>query len=289
MTKENKKIRDSLFVSLFSTCENAKENFISLYNAITDSNLKPEETTVEDIHIDQVVYKDYTNDVSKLVNNRIVVLLEHQSTINENMPLRCLEYVTRIYEKYTTYDNKFRRKLIKIPAPEFYVLYNGTDNYPVEKELKLSDAFIVRQETFPLEISVKVININSSKNEQLLKKSMMLHDYQALIELYRDACKAKIENPLTYAVNRGIELNLLGSYLPRYSSEVKNMIMTEYDYDLDIKVQRQEEHEIAFAEGRAESKLQDAVIAVKDFEIPIEKVAEKFGVPLEDLQNALQN
>jgi hypothetical protein len=37
-----------------------------------------------------------SNDIAMLVDNRLVVLVEHQSTINENMPLRLLEYVSRI-------------------------------------------------------------------------------------------------------------------------------------------------------------------------------------------------
>jgi hypothetical protein len=32
---------------------------------------------------------------------------------------------------------------IKIPKPEFIVLYNGVDKHPKEKILKLSDAFEV--------------------------------------------------------------------------------------------------------------------------------------------------
>ena len=33
------------------------------------------------------------------MDDRLIVLVEHQSTINENMPLRLLEYVSRIYEQ----------------------------------------------------------------------------------------------------------------------------------------------------------------------------------------------
>ena len=44
--------------------------------------------------------------------------------------------------------------------PEFYVFYNGTENYPVNKTLKLSDAFITKPEHVPLELTVEVLNIN---------------------------------------------------------------------------------------------------------------------------------
>ena len=37
---------------------------------------------------------------------------------------------------------KFGRKLVKLPIPEFYVFYNGKDDYPTESVMKLSDAFM---------------------------------------------------------------------------------------------------------------------------------------------------
>ena len=72
-------------------------------------------------------------------------------------------------EKITTKDEKFGRKLVKLPVPEFYVFYNGKDDYPTESIMKLSDAFMqldgklknqFENANYPLEISVKVININ---------------------------------------------------------------------------------------------------------------------------------
>ena len=108
-------------------------------------------------------------DIAMLIDGKIVILIEHQSTINQNMPFRFLEYIARIYEKITTKDEKFGRKLVKLPIPEFYVFYNGKDDYPTESVMKLSDAFMqldgelrnqLENANYPLEISVKVININ---------------------------------------------------------------------------------------------------------------------------------
>jgi hypothetical protein len=39
------------------------------------------------------------NDISFTIAGMLVVLVEHQSTINPNMPLRLLLYMARIYEK----------------------------------------------------------------------------------------------------------------------------------------------------------------------------------------------
>ena len=63
----------------------AKENFLSLYNALHHTNLQLS-CPVENIRLDNVMYMNIINDVSCLVDGKIIVLAEHQSTINENMP-----------------------------------------------------------------------------------------------------------------------------------------------------------------------------------------------------------
>ena len=166
---ENRNHKDSLFIDLFCKDKEGKQNFISLYNALHNTNLDFATTTVQEVNIENVLYMALSNDIAMLVDNRLVVLVEHQSTINENMPLRLLEYVSRIYEQIVPSEDRYEKKMIKIPYPEFYVFYNGTEEYPVEKELRLSDAFILpdnkysKDKKISLEILVKVININIDK------------------------------------------------------------------------------------------------------------------------------
>ena len=61
------------------------------------------------------------------------------------MPFRFLRYVIAEYERLIVLDNLYGEKLIKIPAPHFVVFYNGAGKYPERCELKLSDAFHVRE------------------------------------------------------------------------------------------------------------------------------------------------
>ena len=97
-TVPNRNYKDSVFVDLFSEDEKARENFLSLYNALHNSHLNSIER-IKNIRLDQVLYMTFYNDVSYLVEDKIIRLAEHQSTINENMPIRCLEYVVRLYEQ----------------------------------------------------------------------------------------------------------------------------------------------------------------------------------------------
>ena len=77
MAKINKKIADGLFVELFSD----NRRFLELYNALSGQHLKLENTEIEDYVIKDTIYRTLKNDVCKLVNGTLVVLVEHQSTI----------------------------------------------------------------------------------------------------------------------------------------------------------------------------------------------------------------
>ena len=256
--KTNRNYKDSVFVDLFAHDITAKENFISLYNALHGTNLDVETTDVQPVMLERVLYMKYYNDIAMLIDGKIVILIEHQSTINKNMPFRFLEYIARIYEKITTKDEKFGRKLVKLPIPEFYVFYNGKDDYPTENIMKLSDAFMqldgklknqLENENYPLEISVKVININVDKENPILKRCEALKEYSEFIEQVRSNIENNVPEPLTNAIKEAIKKGFLSDYLNRKSTEVQNMLLAEYDYDTDIAVQRREAFDDGFSAG----------------------------------------
>ena len=99
--KVNKKYKDSVFIKLFSN----KKEIIELYNAIKDTNYDIEKTEIEIITLEKVLFMERNNDLCFTIDNKLVVLIEHQSTINNNMPLRFLLYIAREYEKLLDTDN----------------------------------------------------------------------------------------------------------------------------------------------------------------------------------------
>ena len=248
MSTANRKYKDSVFVDLFSEDEKARENFLSLYNALHNTKLTVIEQ-LKNIRLDQVLYMTFYNDVSYLAENKIIVLAEHQSTINPNMPLRCLEYISRLYETLFESKEKYSRKLLHIPTPEFYVFYNGEAPYPSDNILKLSDAFIEKNVESNLELTVKVININQQNRHPVLENCKTMQEYSIFVETVRKWKEIDSQNGFQKAIEECIVNNILRDYLKRKTKEVLNMLLAEYDYETDIAVQRAEEREIAFAEG----------------------------------------
>ena len=248
MPKYNRRYKDSVFVDLFSEDKTAKDNFLSLYNALHGTHLDTS-TELKPLKLELAMYTKLSNDVSCLIDNKIIVLAEHQSTVNENMPLRCLQYVARLYEQIQVPKAKYYKTLQKIPTPEFYVFYNGIENYPAYKTLKLSDAYIIKLEHVSLELTVHVLNINTDKANKILAICKPLEEYSLFVQAVRRHTAADKEHGFENAIKECIQNDILKEYLQRKSREVINMLLAEYDYDADIAVQREEAGRIAFASG----------------------------------------
>ena len=201
------------------------------------------------------------------------------------MPLRLLEYVSRIYEQIVPSEDRYEKKMIKIPYPEFYVFYNGTEEYPVEKVLRLSDAFFIPEDKYSkdkkisLEILVKVININIDKENPILKRCKILQEYSTLIELIRENKRKNPNTPLKEALSKAINNGILSDYLKRKTTEVRNMLIAEYSYETDIKVQRRE----AFQEGAEQKAIETAKKLLLENIAP-EIISRATGLSLDEIE-----
>jgi hypothetical protein len=256
MENVNRNHKNSVFSSLFSNPDVLRE----LYSAIEGIPIPP------DIPIDintltDILYKGQINDISFLIDNRLVVLIEHQSTINNNIPLRLLMYIARVYEKIVNRKKLYQTKLEKIPKPEFIVLYNGEKRHPDYKKLKLSDAFknieglkLSDSNVMPLELVVQVYNVNHGHNPEILKKSETLDNYSIFIDKIRECQKEEksLEKAAKSAIIYCIKNNILKDYLEAHASEVLNMLLTEWNQDEYLEVACEEAREEGREEGREE-------------------------------------
>ena len=290
MKKHNRRYKDSVFVDFFSEDKTAKANFLSLYNALHGTSYQST-AILKNIRLKQVLYMSFANDVSYLVDGKIIVLAEHQSTINPNMPIRCLEYIARLYEQFYKSKEKYSRKQLVIPTPEFYVFYNGKEAYSDNSVLKLSDAFTQKQDEYVLELSVKVININYDKGSPILKSSEPLEQYSRFVDTVRRYVAIDREHGFEKAIKECIQHDILREYLQRKSKEVLNMLIGEYDYDTDIAVQREESFELGLAEGeargRSEGFHQKALQDARNFKhlgVSVQIIAQATGLTREEIE-----
>ena len=251
-TTENRKHKDSLFVDYFSKDRDWKQHFLSLYNALHGTDLQVETTRLERVNLEQVLYMDYYNDIAVMVNDQFIMMIEHQTTINPNMPLRLLEYVSRIYGNMIDSKSKFSTQLIPLAKPEFIVFYTGKENIPPETYLHLSDAFKlnhIQNSELTLELVVKVCRINGKEPNQIVSQCSDLEQYVQFLKLIAEAKADGQVKPLTRAIREAVRHNVLKDYLERKGGEVLSILMTEYDYATDIAVKQEEAYAIGRNEG----------------------------------------
>jgi hypothetical protein len=248
----NRQYKSSVFALFFDDAE----KLIELYNAIENTDYA-KDTPIEINTLKDALFLDRLNDISFLLDGKLIVLIEHQSTPNENMPLRLLLYIGRVYEKILGGKNIYRQKLITIPRPDFIVLYNGDREFPDKSVLRLSDAFEDADIPNLLDLTVNVYNVNHGRNPDILRKSGSLSDYAVFIARVKTnkAAGMLLEAAIEDAINYCMENGIMKEFLEKHGSEVQNMLFTEFDID-DAKLIWQEEAREDKAEAIALKMLQ---------------------------------
>ena len=278
MANYNRKYKDSVFTDLFGSDKTGKENFLALYNALSGNVFKLEEVSLERKVIERSLYKTFNNDVSWEINGKLIVLVEHQSTVNENMPFRCLEYVTRIYEGIVPIKERYAEKVYKIPNPDFYVVYIGKKELPLEQELRLSNAFYEKDGS-KLELVVTVKNCSDSKLLPLAGNCDILKQYCQFIEIVEQNYNRVFpKRSFKKAIEIAMEQGILTDYLDRKSREVINMLCAKYDYKMDIAVKKEE----AFQDGQ-EAKAIEAAKSFYDNGVSVEIIAKALKMTQEQV------
>ena len=287
--------RDTLFRMLYRN----KKRLLSLFNAVNGTQYdNPDDLTITTL--EGVLYLGMKNDVSCIID-MMMQLYEHQSTVNPNMPLRNLFYVSDLLQKYIYEEgiDIYSRKQIKIPTPKFVVFYNGDEEQPERKEIRLSKAFSANTGETNMELVALQININKGQNEELKAACKTLQEYAEFTERAREHRKEmELEDAIRTTIDECIRDGILKDFLLKNKAEVYHMCLYEFDVELHERVLREEEREEGRLEGIREGRLagqQEGMQNGKKFAKQVfkafmsgktpETIAEELNVPLEEVKN----
>lgn len=225
--------KDTVFRMIF---KDTKE-LLALYNAINGTSYdSPEKLEIKTL--ENAIYMSMKNDVSFVID-MVLSLYEHQSTVNPNLPLRDLDYVSRNFAQFYYKEDIYSPDLIKLPNPKFIAFYNGKEPQPAKKELKLSDAYEHTEDNPQLELIVTQININPGYNDELMTKCPTLKEYMLYVERVRHYQKTmSLKESVTKAVDECIKEGILADFLKKNKSEVISMSIFEYDEKLHEETMR---------------------------------------------------
>ena len=232
----NTKYRDSVFRDFF----NEPVRLLSLCNALLNSNyLDPAEIEINTLETS--FFSDLKNDISFKIHDQFLILIEHQSTVNRNMPFRCLSYATELLNNLVDDKNKlYRQSIFRLPSPKFFVFYDGGEAEPLQRIMRLSEAF--NDKSPALELVVTSFNINAGLNQPLLQKCRELDDYSTLIGKVKQglaaglARRAAIINAVNWCISNGV----MSDYLSAKRNEVFTMLDWQWNLD-DAKAAWKEE------------------------------------------------
>lgn len=240
----NRIYKTRLFEMIFSQ----KKELLELYNAVNGTDYADPEL-LEINTLENAIYLSMHNDLSFVIDSRLS-LYEHQSTYNTNLPLRFLMYIADVYSAMTKEENLYGSKMIKIPAPRFLIFYNGEQELPERKLLRLSDAYCVKDREPDLELCAELININPGKNKLLLEACKTLRDYSTYTYRVRQYAKnMPIEAAVEKAVTECIKEGILSEFLMEFRAEAIKVSIYEYDEEKQREFDREEGRADGIKEG----------------------------------------
>ena len=227
----NKQFRNSVFCSYF----NEPIRLLSLCNAVLGTEYR-DVTKLCINTLEGIFFDNQKNDISCTLEDNFLVLIEHQTSVNNNMPFRCLSYVAELLNNLVVdKDRLYHKALILFPRPKFFVLYDGDEKEPLQKEMRLSEAFGGDRKT--LELVVTALNINHGLPQPLLAKCQYLRDYSTLVGKVKEGIHAGLtrKEAISRAVKFCLDNGLMKGYLEKNSQEVFNMLALQWEQDKAIR------------------------------------------------------
>ena len=120
----SRQAKDHVFVDMFNQPRYCLELFNALHPEATDIT----EADIQNITISHVIVDKPYNDLGFTVKDRLLVLVEAQSTWSYNILVRlllyCADTLLGIIKEHENWDIHNTGKL-PLPVPEFYVIYTG--------------------------------------------------------------------------------------------------------------------------------------------------------------------
>ena len=275
----NRIYKDRLYKMIF----NDKSELLKLYNAINGTHYDdPAMLTITTL--DNAIYMTMENDLSFIIDMRLA-LYEQQSTVNPNLPLRFLMYITDIYSAYTIDMNIYGSKKVQIPLPSFVIFYNGVKSQPDRTEFLLSELFHPTTDQPALELKAVMLNINKGHNQELMNACHTLRDYSEYVARIRTY---SAEMPLTDAVEKAIteciHENILRDFLLKNRAEAKAMSIYEYDEEKTLRMFREEGYE----DGERNGKIQATIEMCLEFNLSSDAIVQKLMTKFQFSENQAQ-
>ena len=262
--KAKRTAKNSVFLDLFQD----KKNLLALYKTLHPEDTDATEDTLDIVTIDNVLTDNLYNDLGIMVgNNRLLLLLEAQSSWTMNILIRILLYLAQSYHEYfeRTSQSLYKSRKVKMPKPELYVIYTGSRGRKPDT-ISLSKEFF-GGEDIDIEIKAKVIYESDKDN--------IINEYIVFCKVFNEQIKehGMTKQAVTETIRICKDRNILKQYLSNKEVEVVTIMMSLFD---DEQIMRTYEKDL-----KRETLMEKATLMLKKGKISIDEIREYFPELLE--------
>ena len=220
-----RKIKDSVFTNLFQD----RKYLLQLYKALHPEDCEVTEDEIADVTIKHVLIDADYNDLGFSVGDRLMVLVESQSTWTLNIIIRALMYLIQTYHDYfkRTNQNLYGSKKVNMPKPELYVIFTG-DRKNIPDVMSLSKDFFAGVK-IAIDAEVKVLYQENEKD--------IIGQYIIFSKVYNEQRRlhGNTKETVTETIRICKNRNVLKEYLESKEQEVTDIMMTLFDDEQILK------------------------------------------------------
>ncbi|MCD7956304.1 MAG: hypothetical protein LUG93_11270 [Lachnospiraceae bacterium] len=281
--------KDSVFTNMFQQ----RKYLLQLYQALHPEDTSATEDSLTNITIENVLINGQYNDVGFLVNDKLVILVEEQSTTwTMNIIVRALFYIAQTLQIYLDERKAdlYGNKKVYLPETELYVLYTG-DRVERPDVITLRDQFYkdsedAKERKTAIDVTIKMLygTVHPERTdggEDIVGQYVLFtKEYNKQVREHGRTAKAVSET-----IRICMEKNILRDYLGSRKKEVVTMMMDLYDQDRILEIHIESEKKIAAekAAKEAEEKAKTAAIErmLRSGKLSIEEIAEYQAVSVD--------
>jgi hypothetical protein len=217
--------KNSVFLDLFQN----KSYLLKLYQTLHPEDAAATEDSLTDITIENVLTDNLYNDLGFIAGNKLMILIEAQSTWTMNILVRVLLYLAQSYHEYfqRTSQNYYKSKKVKMPKPELYVIFTGDKGKKPDK-ISLSKEFF---EGADIDVEVKAKVLYESDTDDIINQYIIFCKvFNGQTRQHGMTRKAVME---TIRICK--DRNVLREYLSQREKEVVTIMMSLFDEEQIIK------------------------------------------------------
>lgn len=218
-------VKDSVFTTLFQD----KKYLIQLYRALHPEDTETTEDGLMDITIRNVLMNGIYNDLGFRVGDKIMILVEQQSSWTMNIIVRALMYLVQTYHDYFEEQDAdlYGSRKVHVPEPELYMIYTG-ERVGRPEAVSFAEEFFGGKEC-AIEVKVKVIYDGKGND--------IISQYVAFTKVYNEQVRqyGRSREAVTETIRICKDRDVLREFLEGREKEVVSIMMTLFD---DEKIMR---------------------------------------------------